>query len=107
MRRVEWRLFGFGMMQFLSNLTRWRALRAPVRERVELLSPAHRNERRPQYQRAEFSGLDPAAQPSQRLPAGIFRTLFAGTGLGVAIGSAARAKSFTIRLAQRSGRQGQ
>jgi hypothetical protein len=35
-RRVEWRLFGFGMMQFLSILARQPALRAPERERIAM-----------------------------------------------------------------------
>ena len=58
-------------------------------------------------QTTESSGLDPAAQPGQRLPAGVDWTLIAGAGLGVAIGSAARAKSLAVGLAQRPDRQGQ
>ncbi len=61
----------------------------------------------PQSQEIDFSGLDPAAQPGQRLPARIGWTLIAGAGLSVAIGSAARAKSLAVGLAQRPDRQGQ
>ena len=53
------------------------------------------------------SGLDPAAEPSQRFPAGVGWTLIAGTRLAVAVLTAARAKSFAVRLAQGSDRQGQ
>ena len=46
-------------------------------------------------------GLNPAAKPSQRFPAGVARTLIAVARLTVAVLTAARAKSFAIRLAQR------
>src|SRR5580693_917676 len=53
------------------------------------------------------SGLDPAAQIRQRLPAGVIRSLIAGAGLKIAIRTAARAKSLAVGLAQRPDRQGQ
>src|ERR1035441_1934933 len=54
-----------------------------------------------------FSGLDPVAEPSQRLPAEVVRTYFAGARLIVAVLTAARAKSLAVGLAQRPDRQGQ
>src|SRR5438552_3841229 len=56
---------------------------------------------------AASSGLDPAAEPSQRFPAGVARTLFAGASLAVAVLAAARAKSLAVELAQRPDRQRQ
>ena len=52
-------------------------------------------------------GLYPAPEPRQRFPTGVGRTLFAGARFEVAVLAAARAKSFAVRLAQRSDRQGQ
>src|SRR6266568_2466563 len=56
---------------------------------------------------ASFSGLHPAAESSQSLPAGVTRTHFAGAILAIAVLTTAWAKSFAVRLAQRSDRQGQ
>jgi hypothetical protein len=70
-----------------------------------LAGAEHSQSRFPQFRGR--SGLDPAAEPSQRFPAGVLRTLFAGARRAVAILTAARAKSFAIRLAQGSDRQGQ
>src|ERR1039458_6358133 len=53
------------------------------------------------------SGLYPATKSRERFPTGVCRTLFAGARLEVAVLAAARAKSFAVRLAQRSDRQGQ
>ena len=102
-RRVEWRLFGFGMMQFLSIL----AARPACALSASIPRRDYDRRRRGTRLRADFSGLDPAAQPGQRLPARIAWTLVAGAGLSVAIGSAARAKSLAVGLAQRPDRQGQ
>jgi hypothetical protein len=55
----------------------------------------------------DLSGLDPAAQSSQRFPAGVRRTLIAGARLVVPIHAAARAKSSAVGLAQCSDRQRQ
>jgi hypothetical protein len=55
----------------------------------------------------DSSGLDPATKSGQRFPAGVTWTLFAVTGLAVTVSAATRAKSFAVRLAQCSDRQGQ
>src|SRR5271166_356418 len=57
--------------------------------------------------RADFLGLDPAAEAAQSLPAGVAGTLIAFADLAVAVFTTARAKSFAVRLAQRPDGQGQ
>src|SRR5208337_4532498 len=112
--RVEWRLFGLGMMQFLSSLRPF-----PVRPAVNYAGawaargldclPAWAEQ--PQFHLgfpgADVSGLDPVAESSQRLPAGVAWTHFAGARPAVAVLTAARAKSFAVGLAQSPDRQGQ
>ena len=61
----------------------------------------------PQFREADFSGLDPVAEPSHRLPAGVVWTLFAGARLTIAILTAARTKSLAVGLAQGPDRQRQ
>jgi hypothetical protein len=53
------------------------------------------------------SGLDPATQSGQCLPAGVGMILLAGARLIVAVLAAARAKSLAVGLAQGADRQGQ
>ena len=126
-RRVEWRLFGFGMMQFLSCSSPFsdrnglNCLSAGLNISISgvvwsariwcpLLGPPKRTQEGARIHPARttcFSGLYPAAKPRQRLPAGVARTLFAGACLAVTVLTTARAKSFAVRLAQRPDRQGQ
>src|ERR1039457_7662264 len=89
------------MMQFLSCPVRFACIRAAS-------SPNSLSARRNTLNLLGLtSGLDLAAKPRQCLPAGVARTLIALTDLTVAIRTAALTKSFAIRLAQCSNRQGQ
>jgi hypothetical protein len=86
-RRVEWRLFGLGMMQFLSYL---HPLPARLPPKTPSVWQPSGTGRAPSILGALFLRTQSVREPSQRLPAGVARTLFAGARLSIAVHTAAR-----------------
>src|ERR1700689_3551185 len=94
-RALEWRRFGFGIADSFQAFSQSAGPAVPGMPETAAA-----------WDRFSTLRFHPAAEIGQRCPPRIALASFASTGLGIPIPSTARAKSFTVLLAERSRGQG-